>query len=268
LIYDGGIRNYDDLCRLCIHTRFPPSRFTGKERDNESGNDYFGARYYASSMGRWLSPDWSAKIMPVPYAKLDNPQSLNLYAYVLNNPLKTVDKDGHVDDPCKGRSDCTVKIDKERNQMTVTQTSEKTVHSIDKDGNDVVTATKSTNTATFSMNTGKFITATTQTTTATAVNGRLTDVKIGDTTTIDRQTAVTHMSPEVFNGASKMAHAGVDRLSDNWLLGKELSLDAGTIATCAGTAGIGCGAAIAGDGAITATLELDRAKEKRAEADQ
>ena len=33
--------------------------FTGKERDSESGNDYFGARYYASSMGRWMSPDWS-----------------------------------------------------------------------------------------------------------------------------------------------------------------------------------------------------------------
>ena len=32
--------------------------FTGKERDSESGNDYFGARYYASTMGRFLSPDW------------------------------------------------------------------------------------------------------------------------------------------------------------------------------------------------------------------
>jgi RHS repeat-associated protein len=42
--------------------------FTGKERDAESGNDYFGARYYASSMGRWMSPDWSAKVEPVPYA--------------------------------------------------------------------------------------------------------------------------------------------------------------------------------------------------------
>ena len=61
--------------------------FTGKERDTESGNDYFGARYYASSMGRFLVPDWSAKVTPVPYAKLDNPQSLNLYAYVGNNPL-------------------------------------------------------------------------------------------------------------------------------------------------------------------------------------
>ena len=54
---------------------FVRSRFTGKERDTESGNDYFGARYYASSMGRFMSPDWSAKAEPVPYAKLDNPQS-------------------------------------------------------------------------------------------------------------------------------------------------------------------------------------------------
>jgi RHS repeat-associated protein len=69
--------------------------FTGKERDTESGNDYFEARYYASSMGRFLSPDWSAKEEPVPYAKLDNPQSLNLYSYVLNNPLTAVDDDGH-----------------------------------------------------------------------------------------------------------------------------------------------------------------------------
>ena len=69
--------------------------FTGKERDTESGNDYFGARYYASSMGRWLSPDWSAKEEPVPYAKMDDPQSLNLYVYVLNNPMTGIDKDGH-----------------------------------------------------------------------------------------------------------------------------------------------------------------------------
>jgi RHS repeat-associated protein len=74
--------------------------FTGKERDAESGNDYFGARYYASSIGRFLSPDWSAKVAPVPYANLDDPQSLNLYTFVLNNPLSFVDLDGH-------RMDCT-----------------------------------------------------------------------------------------------------------------------------------------------------------------
>lgn len=70
-------------------------RSTGKERDAESGNDYFEARYYSSAMGRFLSPDWSAKAEPVPYAKLDNPQSLDLYAYVLNNPLDRTDPDGH-----------------------------------------------------------------------------------------------------------------------------------------------------------------------------
>jgi len=68
---------------------------TGKERDTESGLDYFGARYYASNMGRWMSPDWSAKEDPVPYAKLDNPQTLNLYGYVGNNPLSQADADGH-----------------------------------------------------------------------------------------------------------------------------------------------------------------------------
>jgi RHS repeat-associated protein len=70
-------------------------KFTGKERDIESGNDYFGARYYASAMGRWMSPDWSAKAEPVPYSKLTDPQTLNLYSYVGNNPLSRFDDDGH-----------------------------------------------------------------------------------------------------------------------------------------------------------------------------
>jgi RHS repeat-associated protein len=72
---------------------------TGKERDAESGNDYFGARYYASSMGRWLSPDYDGDDdgppEPVPYADLSDPQSLNLYAYVQNNPLSRFDSEGH-----------------------------------------------------------------------------------------------------------------------------------------------------------------------------
>ena len=70
------------------------SHFTGKERDSESGLDYFGARYYASSMGRFMSPDWSAQAEPVPYSKLDDPRTLNLYSYVRNNPLSGVDPDG------------------------------------------------------------------------------------------------------------------------------------------------------------------------------
>jgi RHS repeat-associated protein len=70
-------------------------KFTGKERDRESGNDYFGARYYSGAMGRFMSPDWSALPRAVPYASLENPQSLNLYGYAGNNPLSKTDPDGH-----------------------------------------------------------------------------------------------------------------------------------------------------------------------------
>jgi RHS repeat-associated protein len=70
-------------------------KFTGKERDAESGLDMFEARYYGSSLGRFMTPDWSAMATPVPYAKLENPQSLNLYAYMMNNPLGGADADGH-----------------------------------------------------------------------------------------------------------------------------------------------------------------------------
>jgi len=70
--------------------------FTGKVRDLETGDDYFGARYYNSAMGRFMSPDWSATPSGVPYAQLGDPQSLNLYGYVRNNPLIRVDLDGHI----------------------------------------------------------------------------------------------------------------------------------------------------------------------------
>ena len=57
-------------------------KFTGKERDTESGLDNFGARYYASNMGRMMSPDPA------------NPQSWNMYGYSLNNPLRFTDPTG------------------------------------------------------------------------------------------------------------------------------------------------------------------------------
>jgi RHS repeat-associated protein len=65
--------------------------FTGKERDTESGNDYFGKRYYASSMGRWMSPD---RVTVTDERILNPANTLNLYAYGANNPLKYVDPDG------------------------------------------------------------------------------------------------------------------------------------------------------------------------------
>jgi RHS repeat-associated protein len=75
--------------------------FTGKERDSEtgpaSGNDYFGARYYASSMGRFLSPD-PGNISGIFH--MDTPQSWNGYAYAGNNPLTNTDPTGDVYQVC------------------------------------------------------------------------------------------------------------------------------------------------------------------------
>lgn len=64
-------------------------KFTSKERDSETGLDYFGARYLGSTLGRFTSPDSTS------YSSLRFPQSWNLYAYTLNNPLSFIDPDGH-----------------------------------------------------------------------------------------------------------------------------------------------------------------------------
>ena len=66
------------------------SRYTGKERDTESGNDYFEARYMSSSTGRFMSPD--PIIMNT--LRLINPQRWNKYSYVINNPLILTDPSG------------------------------------------------------------------------------------------------------------------------------------------------------------------------------
>lgn len=61
-------------------------KFTGKERDSESGLDNFGFRYNSSSLGRFMSPD------PVMASgRVENPQTWNRYTYVLNNPLRFID---------------------------------------------------------------------------------------------------------------------------------------------------------------------------------
>jgi RHS repeat-associated protein len=73
-------------------------KFTGKERDAESGLDMFGARYNSSSLGRFMTPDWATRPTAVPYAHYGNPQSLNLYSYVQNNPTTVGDPDGHCPD--------------------------------------------------------------------------------------------------------------------------------------------------------------------------
>jgi RHS repeat-associated protein len=81
----------------CTGTDASPLHFTGKMHDAETNLDEFPARYYSSTQGRWYSPDWASAQVPVPYADLRNPQSLNLYDYVGGDPTNHADADGHRD---------------------------------------------------------------------------------------------------------------------------------------------------------------------------
>jgi len=83
--YDADFTPYGQEIQ---HTNTCPStynyKFTGYERDSETGLDYAFARYYSSRFGRFMSPD------PVAGGR-SNPQSLNRYAYVVNNPTNWTD---------------------------------------------------------------------------------------------------------------------------------------------------------------------------------
>jgi RHS repeat-associated protein len=67
-----------------------PKRFTGKERDTETGLDYFGARHYGASLGRFTTVDPTVNVQ----RGLVDPQRWNRYAYGLSNPFRYVDPDG------------------------------------------------------------------------------------------------------------------------------------------------------------------------------
>src|SRR5262249_44278451 len=64
--------------------------FAGGMWDSETNGDHFGAREYAKTQGRWLTPD------PAGFASANaaNPQTWNRYAYVGNSPLSAVDPSG------------------------------------------------------------------------------------------------------------------------------------------------------------------------------
>jgi len=74
-------------------------RCTGKERDAETGLDFFEARYFHGPQGRFTTVDLGFEAALRDSRRLANllsdPQKLNLYSYTRNNPLRYVDPDGH-----------------------------------------------------------------------------------------------------------------------------------------------------------------------------
>jgi len=62
-------------------------KFTGQRLDDSTGLYYYGARYYDAAIGRFVQAD---SIVPQP----GNPQALNRYSYVLNNPVRYTDPTG------------------------------------------------------------------------------------------------------------------------------------------------------------------------------
>jgi RHS repeat-associated protein len=101
--YEGDFYPYGGERAVTTSCTQNDYKFEGKERDvetsvgpgNTNGNDDFGARYYSNRFGRWLSADWSNLPVPVPYANLTNPQTLNLYSMVHDDPESFADLDGH-----------------------------------------------------------------------------------------------------------------------------------------------------------------------------
>ena len=73
----GGEQTHGKTCDQNYH-------FAGMYRDGETANDYTQFRMYESNLGRWMTPD------PLG-GDILNPQSLNRYAYVLNNPTNLID---------------------------------------------------------------------------------------------------------------------------------------------------------------------------------
>jgi RHS repeat-associated protein len=65
--------------------------FAGKDKDEETGFNYFGERYYSSATGRFTSPD-----ILMASGGAYNPQTWNRYAYVVNNPVAYIDVNGEL----------------------------------------------------------------------------------------------------------------------------------------------------------------------------
>ncbi len=102
--YDGA----GDLRPSALRHRMVMPQLLRYPNRAETGLDYFGARYFSGAQGRFTSPDeFTGGIVdpftgqqvgqpgPLPYADITDPQTLNKYVYVRNNPLRYIDPDGH-----------------------------------------------------------------------------------------------------------------------------------------------------------------------------
>lgn len=88
--YPYGSTSYQ-AGRSVVEVSLKRYRYASKERDEETGFCYFGARYYAVWIGRWMTPD--------PIGLKGGP---NLYAYCKNNPITRHDPQGTTDDTTTG----------------------------------------------------------------------------------------------------------------------------------------------------------------------
>lgn len=126
MIFQAGVNKLGPYHWLCYDADFLPFgqervvtdscpqnyKFTSKERDAESNLDHFGARYYASNAGRFVSVDPFNPILEFEAESHDEdaveearerfteyisqPQHWNRYAYTLNHPLNYIDEDGRI----------------------------------------------------------------------------------------------------------------------------------------------------------------------------
>jgi RHS repeat-associated protein len=90
VVYSAAHDPYGGVQKTWENTYNATLKFSGKERDTESGLDYFGARYYDKAQYRFISVD------PVTTSSgvIDDPQLWNLYSYCRNNPITFLDPDG------------------------------------------------------------------------------------------------------------------------------------------------------------------------------
>ncbi len=241
--------------------------------------DYSGARYYWSNMGRFMSPDWAARPTTVPYAQFGDPQSLNLYSYLRNNPTNGVDPDGHDDQPCgtcathnpsQTQPNTVITLPavtgpvvmNPANQTATTTTSQSTaVITTDSNGNTTATVTTvstSVTVSTAAVNNGQVMGGSTQTSTTTINAQGSSSTVNGPKTDLNAQQAQAVAGPGAMTAVNNALHPTSTLLQRAWdrkfTLGGTLML--GGVGVCAlaepcgafvGTAGL-VGGTVVGTG--------------------